>query len=358
MLTINCLLVTNTCNVLGDAFVVKLPADESVEALRDEVCKMNASVIPHQLPSHYLIPWKPNPFPPVVPCSKLEEHVRNLNLNSEENCAATEMDPTLELKHYFPQPLPTQHVHIVLRILNKRPSLAFRANPPQVEFERDDFDNLLRYLGVSRYVQDSPSFISKPGEFQGYQDTGYRILNDRPSKDVKLAPITLQYPPFGQFFDDIAIAECPKKNLQRFKFAVEDFASVMIKHFKDEKERQKEVLPALNEIFASYGPYTLPPISPGKIVGERTSDGHANGPVEAMEVILDIQNEFGSGSTDPEIRYTSYFVQMYESQIRSGRYRECFEKYICPALGISIIGIRRGFLYYSPVLILSFQVQT
>jgi hypothetical protein len=118
---------------------------------------------------------------------------------------------------------------------------------------------------------------------------------------------------------------------------------MMCKHFKDEKERQRAVLPVLNDIFASYRPYTLPPIVPSKVVGERTSGGHANGPVQAMEVVLEIKNEFGSGSTDPEIQYTSYYVQMYESQIRSGPYKDCFEKYICPVLGISIIGIRRDF---------------
>jgi hypothetical protein len=339
MLTIGCLRVTSTGKVMGGVFPLRVPADELVGFFLEVVQKKQGPSIPDNFPADFLVPWKPDTFFPDFPHGDLAGHVANLNLNSEDNCAATELDPTAELQQYFQQPLLPGLVHIVIQFPPEH--LDIEADLPREEAERDDYDNLLDYMAGSRYVLDTPSFISKPGEFQNYQDTlaDYRIMNDRPSKDVKVTPITLLYAPFGQFFDDIA--ERSNKDLRRFEFAVDNFALVMCKHFKDEKERQRAVLPVLNDIFASYKPYKLPPIEPGKIVGERTSGGHATGPVQTMEVVLEIKNEYGTGGSDPEIQYTSYYLQMYRYQIRSGPYKECIEKYICPVLGISIIGQTR-----------------
>jgi hypothetical protein len=325
---------------MGGILVLELSEEKRVATLLEEVQKKKGPS--DNVPADILTPWKPNSFFPSHPRRDLAGQVANLNLNSEDNCAAAELDPAAELKQYFPQPLLPGLVHIVVQFPPEQSLLKIEADLPRVEAERDDYDNLLDYMAGSPYVLDTPSFISKPGEFQKYQDTlpDYRILNDRPSRDVKITPLALLYPPFGQFIDDIT--ERPIKPTRRFEFAVDNFVSVMCKHFRDEKERQRAVLPALNDIFASYMPYILPPIVPCKIVRERAS-GYANGPVQAMEVVLEMKNEYGADSTDPDIQYTSYYLQMYESQIRSGPHKECFEKYICPVLGISIIGIRRVF---------------
>jgi len=70
----------------------------------------------------------------------------------------------------------------------------------------------------------------------------------------------------------------------------------------------------------------LPRIALSKIVGERTSDGHANGPADVMETVVDIKNEYGSTNSDPENQFTSYFLQMHSTQIHSGLHKESFQK--------------------------------
>jgi hypothetical protein len=181
------------------------------------------------------------------------------------------------LQKYFPEEPPLEVVHIVIQL-------------PAAEYY-DTYDDLIDYLGASRYVLDIPSTVSKPSEFQMYQCTGHRILNDRPSMNER-PPLALLYPPFGQFC-------IPRKkpatgmNLRNFQIAVEAFGHVMCNHYLDEKDRQRAVLEALNEIFRSYGQFSLPPIVPDKIAGERVSSGHANRPAQVMETVVGIRNEFG-----------------------------------------------------------------
>ncbi|KAH9991295.1 hypothetical protein BJV77DRAFT_1068425 [Russula vinacea] len=62
-----------------------------------------------------------------------------------------------------------------------------------------------------------------------------------------------------------------------------------------------------------------------------------------MDTVVEFMNEFGSGVTDPEIQYTSYFLQMNDAQMRLGAHKKSFEKHLCPTLGISIIGSYIGF---------------
>jgi hypothetical protein len=345
MLEINCILVTNDCKIGGGPFIIDLPPNLRVGALQEEVkTKKGPGHIPDIIPADVLIPWKLHtPFPGYPP-GDLASHVDGLNLNSEDDDrAATLLNPLSRLQKYFPEEPPLEVVHIVIQ-LPPEPSLVEGGlDLPRVEAEHDTYDDLIIYLGASRYVLDAPSTMSKPNMFQDYQGTDNRILNDRPSKDVNVPPLALLYPPFGRFIDDLHPKKKPAMNLQTLQFAVEAFGSVMCKHFQDGKDRQKAVLEALYEIFRSYGQFSLPPIVPDKIAGERVSSGHANGPAQVMETVVGIQNEFGSGNTDPEIQYTSCFMQMNNSQIRFGTHKKSFEKHLCPTLGITIVGMKTGF---------------
>jgi len=74
-----------------------------------------------------------------------------------------------------------------------------------------------------------------------------------------------------------------------------------------------------------------------------------------METVVEIKSEFGSGQTDPEIQSTSYFLQMYYAHIRDGPYKESFQKYLCPTLAVTIIGIKIQLSYLSPVLMRFFR---
>ena len=169
-----------------------------------------------------------------------------------------------------------------------------------------------------------------------------RILNDRPSKDVRVPPIALLYAPFGQFLDHVRDRpeEQPGVDLRDFQLAVDEFASAVCEHFKDEEARRDKVLPLLNAIFGCYHPFTLPSLDATVIKGKRTSDGHAIGPAQLMETVVEFKNEFGSGQTDPEIQTTSYYIQMFLRLAASGQYKNAFKKYLCPMLVITIIGIK------------------
>ena len=343
MLSINCLLIANTCRIIGHVFVVELLPDECVDVLRQEVKKRGEEVT-ENVPSFSLTAWRPLSFFPSHPHHDLANHVHGLSLNSEDDVrAATSLDPAAELQDYFTEPPPPRVVHVVIQLPPEQSLVEFGPDLPRVEAKHDTYDKLIVYLSTSRYVLDAPSSMSKPSEFQDYQGTENRILNDRPRKDVQVPPLALLYPPFGQFNDDLFSNEEPAMrptDLRKLWFAVEAFASVMCGHIQDEKERQKAILLALNGIFESYKPFRLPPIVPNKVARERVSGGHAKGPAQVMDTVVEFMNEFGSGVTDPEIQYTSYFLQMNDAQMRLGAHKKSFEKHLCPTLGISIIGMK------------------
>jgi hypothetical protein len=357
MYTIFCLLITHTYELIEGIFFIKICADEPVAIFLDKVKEANRPFIPDDILPRFLIAWKPKSFFPGHPPRDVAEHVGKLNLNSEDNCAATQLNPTLNLRAYFPNSPPLGVVHIIVQLPSQLYLISTRLGLPRVEVEPDSFDRLVENLAASSFVLGAPSTVSKPSEFQTYQSTSNRILNDRPSKDAKVPPIALLYPPFGDFIDHIR--ERTEKelgvDLRKFQFAVDEFASVMCNHFENEPERRDAVLPVLNDIFECYEPFSLPLITPSKIAGERMSDGHANGPAEVMETVVEIKSEFGSGQTDPEIQSTSYFLQMYYAHIRDGPYKESFQKYLCPTLAVTIIGIKIQLSYLSPVLMRFFR---
>ncbi|KAI9510392.1 hypothetical protein F5148DRAFT_593466 [Russula earlei] len=62
-----------------------------------------------------------------------------------------------------------------------------------------------------------------------------------------------------------------------------------------------------------------------------------------METIVEMQNEIGSGSSDPEIQLIATYGQMNDHQLESGCHKDLYAKFRFPALAISIIGSYIGF---------------
>ncbi|KAH9991294.1 hypothetical protein BJV77DRAFT_1008779 [Russula vinacea] len=291
--------------MLAINFIVDLPPDRRVGVLLEEVKKKKGPVhIPDNIPADALIPG-----------------------NQHDTGAALSLDPGAELQEYFTEPPPYKVVHVVIQLPSEQSLADGELDPLQVEpeAEYDTYDGLIDYMSTSRYVLDAPSTVSKPNVFREYQKTEDRILNDRPCTDSKFA-------------DDLDSEKVPPTNPRKFQLAVDTFASVMCRHFRDKEVRRMAVLGALNGIFRSYEPFSLPLIVPDTIAGERVSDGHANGPAQVMETVVGFED-----NTDPEIQNTSCYLQMNDSQMRLGTHKKSFEKYLCPALGISIIGSNIGF---------------
>jgi len=198
----------------------------------------------------------------------------------------------------------------------------------------------MKYIHDTRYGQLAPSDAAKASEFRRLQnDEEQRILNDRPYKDVKITPIALLYSPFGEFLDHIRNPPMISDgvHLKKLEAAVEDFSFLMCQHYIDEEGRREEVLKVLNTIFECYLPSHLTRIIPSPINGYRSSGGHADGPAGVLEVIVEFENELGIGNTDPEVQITACYLQSLLDK-SSGPHQALYERFLFPALGISLVG--------------------
>src|SRR5712672_4141682 len=88
-----CLLVTHTCEVIGNAFRVSVPNSDRVPDLLEEVNEKASPLIDGKhLAADALTPWKPHSFFPAHPPAHLARHVNDLFLNDEDKCAASRLE--------------------------------------------------------------------------------------------------------------------------------------------------------------------------------------------------------------------------------------------------------------------------
>ncbi|KAI9450412.1 hypothetical protein F5148DRAFT_1290817 [Russula earlei] len=262
-------------------------------------------------------------------------------------------NPLLSLSHIFETPVPSGTISIIVQLPSippTRPLIDDVRKCQREETEHDQLDDLKSFNCLSPLMNTAPSAVSRPRDFRVLQsDPDARVLNDRPNKDIEIMPIALLYGPFGEFLDQIRdhIREPPVTvqgvDFRELELTVNEFASLMCQHHSDENERQGKILPALNDIFKCFKPFPLPRIEAAIILGDRRSHGHANGPADVMETIVEMKNEFGSGNCDPEIQLIAYYGQMNRHNMESGRHKDLYPKFRFPALAISIIGSYIGF---------------
>jgi hypothetical protein len=126
-------------------------------------------------------------------------------------------------------------------------------------------------------------------------------------------------------------------HLKKLETAVDEFSFLMCQHYTDEEGRRKKVLEALNTIFECYLPSHLTRIIPSPINGHRSSGGDADGPAGVLEVIIGFENELGIGNTDPEVQITACYLQSLLDE-SSGPHQALFERFLFPALGITLVG--------------------
>ena len=200
----------------------------------------------------------------------------------------------------------------------------------------------MKYIQESSYVRLAPSLVAKPSKFRSLQNNeAGRILNDRPYKDVQITPIALLYAPFGEFLDHIRNPpmDSDTVNLAKLEASVNEFSLLMCQHYSEEVTRRDTILKALNSIFECYLPSKLTHMIPSAIMANRFSDGHACGPANVLETIVEFKNELGSATADPEIQIAAYYTQSIKNERDQGQEKETIIKsFLFPALGISIIG--------------------
>ncbi|KAH9066267.1 hypothetical protein EDB87DRAFT_702019 [Lactarius vividus] len=89
----------------------------------------------------------------------------------------------------------------------------------------------------------------------------------------------------------------------------------------------------------------LPSIHVGTVSQDWQSDGHghANGPANIMETIVQVGNELGSGNADPKVWLTAQFTQMHGDHLDRGSHDSLYDRFLFSTLGVFIIGHYVGF---------------
>jgi len=338
-LEILCVLVTDTSEVLGRVVCMPMARDSYVSIFLTDFANAMSHLIPNHIRPSQLIPWRPHVYFPTDP-NNLPGHVQQLHLDTQANRGATQLDDGSLLEDHFSDPLPRKHVHMVVQL----PHVPVQS-PAQFGLGTTGIAPFRAFATTSPYATESPSDAAHPSAFRVYQkDSVIRLLNDRPTKDIWVTPIALLWRPFGQFHDHIRNPpETMDVNMMRIGPLVDEFASLMCKHYDSEAQRRDKLIPVLNNIFSCSSPqspsqrFDFPPIMPATISRDRRTDGHALGPGQTPDIIVEMKNEFGAGGTDPEIQLTSYYLQILAQHLISGSHNFLHECSLLPALGISII---------------------
>lgn len=164
-----------------------------------------------------------------------------------------------------------------------------------------------------------------------------RVANDRPEPDANHLPIALLYHGFGRFAD-IANGISTDHILDNidwrtFEEKVDEFMTSMDNYYIKEIFRNGEAVQRLNDIFGCFLEDRRP-IAPGFIFEGRYSDGHALGPTNTVEVILEVKNELSGTSAEPTIELAAYYTQ----SLKKDPVRDDLSLFSFPALGIVLAG--------------------
>jgi hypothetical protein len=159
-------------------------------------------------------------------------------------------------------------------------------------------------------------------------------LDDRPEPD-SVPPASLLYDGFGHFMDifrrreDVLTPE--RRDLES---AVDNFADLMSSFFDNEDKRKMTGLDALNEILSLNGHNKLAAASIDSTPIH--SDGHYNGPHDAVSYIVKFINELVDISSMPLIELIGYVAHSHAQSMKS--HEELYVGWRVPSLGMTIVG--------------------
>jgi hypothetical protein len=189
----------------------------------------------------------------------------------------------------------------------------------------------------SKIFTAAPSQMGEMIEYKSLQlDPAVRILDDRPSQDL-VPPASLLYDGFGHFLDISRHREdshdlTPKR--RNLELAVDSFAEEMTSFYETEDERKMAGVRALNAILSLEGHDRL---SPSSIDSSRMhSDGHYNGPHDAISCIVEIKNELIDISSIPLVELTSFVAHSHAQAME--RHQALYLGWRVPCLGITVVG--------------------
>ncbi|KAF5316481.1 hypothetical protein D9619_006109 [Psilocybe cf. subviscida] len=212
----------------------------------------------------------------------------------------------------FKKPAPPQKASL------KRPL------PPSASNEHEN-------LQKTKIARHAPSDMAKPARYASIQmDPSERILDDRPTPDVIVAPIALLYSPFGEFEDIFTNGVPPTDihvDLRKMEENIDALAAAMCRFYIDEATRRLAGIPLLNAILEF-------PIRAGDVAKPARSDGHCD--VGGMiSTIVDWKDAFANISTYPHARCVGYVAH---SHVASDKAKDLCGRQILPALAMTFLG--------------------
>ena len=205
-------------------------------------------------------------------------------------------------------------------------------------------ENMFLDFQSLRIVREPPSAISQPDNYKKLQgQPNQRILDDRPSVDSLIPPISLLYDGFGIFEDIRQGFPVPGEediNETQLWVKVYGFMDNMAKFHDSEASRRSATIDHLHQIFhARKNPGVVGgPIAASRIGSRQIiSDGHLYGAHEAMVFCLECKNELTNISCKPSAELVSYIASSFKEKL-GGVHKHLFRAWRVPALGMTQIG--------------------
>lgn len=195
-----------------------------------------------------------------------------------------------------------------------------------------------------KIVGEAPSRVSRLENYKTLQNQPkQRNLDNRPLVDHFVPPISLLYEGFGAFEDVRRGVPVPGEDkileVQLWD-EVNDFMGRMTEFYDSEAGRRAVVIHHLQKILrARKDPDAVGESIRASKIGARqiTSDGHSNGPHEAIVFCIECKNELSNISCEPSAELVSYVASSFKEQLE-GNHRALFHAWRVPALGMTQIG--------------------
>ena len=220
---------------------------------------------------------------------------------------------------------------------------------PRILFSDPPPPTLSELFHELKMVTDTPSEVSNPQRYRTLQwEPQQRILDDRPTADRFIPPISLLYDGFG-YFDDVLYERRPvpgEKNILEVELwnKVDTFADRMAEFYRTDAERRGAFLDHLERMFrARRDPHAV-----GEIIAVRedtsiarflgtASAGHTDGAHGAMVFCTECKNELSNISCEPSAELVSRVARSFKERL-DGEHRALFHGWRVPALGVTLIG--------------------
>ncbi|KAG8894743.1 hypothetical protein FRB99_001022, partial [Tulasnella sp. 403] len=259
------------------------------------------------------------------------ENIRPSDLNRREPTDVAEwMDPTYLVSDYFTEQ-PDYRGKVLILVTEVNQTLGKR---------RDIEPTIVECLKRQRLTLHSPSEVGKSPNYYVLQTSEEnKILCDRPSQDMGIAPICLLYPGFRNFRDNVDGSDpclLPSASEQICLQESVDDLIIEVAASSSQPERWDKVHSVIRRIFGEGDNDRYVDIIGSNTARSRTQpDGPST--TGTADVICLCKPEVGGGD-GPFVEAVAYATRMHQTMAAKDDYRELYNTWRVPTLLIMIIG--------------------